>query len=76
MRLLLIICCFLGAFTQLQAQQPTTLQEIKTDSVAKTLLQYFAKRQADSAYTLAGEAFKKPCLTIHGWPCAKSNCMA
>lgn len=59
MRLLLIICCFLSAFTQIQAQQPTTVQEIKTDSVAKILLQYFAKRQADSAYTLAGEAFKK-----------------
>jgi CubicO group peptidase (beta-lactamase class C family) len=42
----------------LQAQQPITLQEIKTDSVAKKLLYFFANKQADSAYTLAGETFK------------------
>ncbi|MDI9364520.1 MAG: serine hydrolase domain-containing protein [Flavobacterium sp.] len=59
MRLLLIFGCFLSAFTQVQAQQPTTLQEIKTDSVAQKLLQLFANKQADSAYTLAGEVFKK-----------------
>ncbi len=42
----------------LYAQKPITPQEIKTDSVAQQLLQYLANKQTDSAYILAGQAFK------------------
>jgi len=59
MKLIFTICFFCCVFIDVQAQQPTSAQEIKTDSVAKKLLQYFAQKKADSAYTLAGEAFKK-----------------
>lgn len=58
MKLILTICFFCFVFIDVQAQQPTTPQEIKTDVVAQKLLQYFANKQADSAYALAGEAFK------------------
>ncbi len=56
MKLILFVSCFFCVFVQ--AQQPTTPQALKTDSVTKKLLQYFANKQADSAYTLAGVAFK------------------
>jgi CubicO group peptidase (beta-lactamase class C family) len=59
MKLLLSIYFFCCVMLQVQAQQPTSVQEIKTDSVTQKLLQYFARKQADSAYTLAGDAFKK-----------------
>jgi CubicO group peptidase (beta-lactamase class C family) len=59
MKYLWFICFFCCVLLQVQAQQPTTVQEIKTDSVAQKLLQYLAHKQTDSAYTLAGEAFKK-----------------
>ncbi len=54
---LLIIGVLLATF--LNAQTPLTTQEKSTDSVAQKLLYYFAQKQADSAYLLAGEAFKK-----------------
>ncbi|MBC7651417.1 MAG: beta-lactamase family protein [Deinococcales bacterium] len=58
MKLLFIVitCLFITPF--LNAQQPSSLQELKTDSVVKKLLYFFANKQADSAYTLAGETFK------------------
>ena len=53
----LSLCLLIASL--LNAQQPTTLQEVKADSVAQKLLQFFAVKQADSAYTLAGASFKK-----------------
>lgn len=53
---ILITCVLLATF--LNAQFPSTLQEKQTDGIAQKLLQYFANKQADSAYLLAGEAFK------------------
>ena len=58
MKLLFIVITSLFITPFLNAQQPSTLQELKTDSVAKKLLYFFANKQADSAYTLAGETFK------------------
>ncbi|MBC7722389.1 MAG: beta-lactamase family protein, partial [Pedobacter sp.] len=54
---ILITCVLITTF--LNGQTPLTPQEKSTDSVAQKLLQYFANKQADSAYLLAGEAFKK-----------------
>ena len=56
--LALLITSFLLT-TFLNAQTVSTPQEKSTDSVAQKLLQYLANKQADSAYLLAGEAFKK-----------------
>ena len=58
MKLLFIVITCLAITPSLHAQQPTTLQETKTDSVAKKVLYFFANKQADSAYTLAGVSFK------------------
>lgn len=58
MKLILSVSCFLCFLIHVQAQQPSTPQELKTDSVAQKLLQFFANKQADSAYALAGADFK------------------
>ena len=58
MKLLFIVITCLIITQFLSAQQPTTQQEIKTDSVAQKLLQLFANKQSDSAYNLAGAIFK------------------
>ena len=59
MKLLFTITTCIIFTTFLSAQTPSTPQEKSTDSVAQKLLYYFANKQTDSAYLLAGEAFKK-----------------
>ena len=60
------IYVFLVIFVTTNAQQLVTQQELKADSVAHKLLQYFANKQADSAYALAGTDFKTA-LPYYKW---------